>query len=60
MSAPKINPKKLEKERQLSLRCDYCGEHGHKANRCPNKPKTPKKANRKQFWTGSSIEDYLE
>jgi hypothetical protein len=26
-----------ERERIASLRCEYCGSHGHKANACPVK-----------------------
>jgi hypothetical protein len=28
---------KAERERVASLRCEYCGSHGHKANKCPVK-----------------------
>jgi hypothetical protein len=44
MMTPKpVAPKKTkrigptQRELDASRRCDYCGEHGHKANECPNK-----------------------
>jgi hypothetical protein len=29
--------RQMEREAEKSCRCSYCGAHGHKASKCPNK-----------------------